>query len=124
MEIDSTNLETLAMSHIQSSSPISAMDESRNFLELPRDVTLTILMKLESFEILESAQFVCKLWYNLCKDPSLWRKIAMQNLDEPELAHKYENMLRNAVDRSAGGLIKLDIEGFGSDDLIAYIFQR
>ena len=98
--------------------------DSRNWLELPRDVTLMILMKLGTFEILETAQFVCKFWYNLCKDPSIWRLIKMQNLDEPELEEKHRKMLCNAVDRSSGGLISLDIEGFGSDQLISYVADR
>ncbi|KAJ8449902.1 hypothetical protein Cgig2_029264 [Carnegiea gigantea] len=98
--------------------------DSRNWLELPRDVTLMILMKLGTFEILETAQFVCKLWYNLCKDPSIWRVIKMQNLDEPELEEKHQNMLYNALDRSSGGLLSLDIEGFGSDQLILCIAHR
>lgn len=97
--------------------------DSRNWLELPRDVTLMILMKLGAIEILETAQFVCKLWYNLCKDPSIWRVIKMQNLDEPELEEKHQSMLYNALDRSSGGLLSLDIEGFGSDQLILYIAQ-
>lgn len=98
--------------------------DSRNWLELPRDVTMMILMKLGTFEILETAQFVCKLWYNLCKDPSIWRVIKMQNLDEPELEEKHQNMLYNALDRSSGGLLSLDIEGFGSDQLILCIAHR
>ena len=104
--------------------PSFLTSDSQNWLELPRDVTLMILMKLDTIEILENAQFVCKLWYNLCKDPSIWRNVMMQNVDEPELAFKHEKMLYSAVDRSSGGLIKLDIEGFGSDELISYISQR
>lgn len=100
------------------------MEEPRNWLELPRDVTLMILMKLEAVEILETAQFVCKLWYNLCKDPSMWRSIVMLNLDEPELSGKYQSMLCSAVDRSSGGLINLSIEGFGSNEIFSYIAQR
>lgn len=103
---------------------VEVASDSRNWLELPRDVTLMILMKLGSFEILETAQFVCKLWYNVCKDPSMWRFIKMQNLDEPELQAKHETMLCNAVDRSACELISLDIEGFGSDKLLSYIADR
>ncbi|KAJ8449903.1 hypothetical protein Cgig2_029265 [Carnegiea gigantea] len=104
--------------------------DSQNWLELPRDVTLTILMKLGTFEILRNAQFVCKLWYNLCKDPSMWRVIRMLYLDEPEYeeedldeyesVQKHENMLYDAIDRSSGGLVSLDITGFS---LIAQIIS-
>ncbi|XP_021763797.1 uncharacterized protein LOC110728462 [Chenopodium quinoa] len=45
---------------------------SRNWLELPVEITMMILMKMDVVEILESAQFVCKLWYNFCKDPFMW----------------------------------------------------
>ncbi|CAO2842165.1 unnamed protein product [Amaranthus hypochondriacus] len=109
------------MSSMESS--FSTLD-SQKWLELPRDVMLSIFMKFEAKEILETAQFVCKSWYNLCKDPSIWRNVMMQNLSGPGLAKKHEKMLCSAVDRSSGGLIKLDIEGFGGDELISYISQR
>ncbi|CAO2842164.1 unnamed protein product [Amaranthus hypochondriacus] len=109
---------------MSSMEPSFSTSDSQNWLELPRDVMLMILMKLDTIEILENAQFVCKLWYDLCKDPSIWRIVMMQNVDEPELAFKYEKMLYSAVDRSSGGLIKLDIEGFGGDELISNIYQR
>lgn len=99
-------------------------EESRNWHDMPRDVTLMILMKLEAVEILGTAQFVCKLWYNICKDPSMWRTVVMHNLNEPEMAEKHEQMLCSAVDRSSGGLYNVDIEGFGRDELITYIIQR
>lgn len=99
-------------------------EESRNWVELPRDVTLMIMMKIEAFEILESIQFVCKLWYNLCKEPCMWRTIIMHNFEDPELAFKHQQMLLSAVDRSSGSLIHLDIEGFGDDDLLAKIARR
>ncbi|XP_074276667.1 putative F-box/LRR-repeat protein 9 [Silene latifolia] len=92
--------------------------------ELPRDVTMTILVKLGTLEILESAQFVCKFWYNLCKDPSIWRSIHFRNIDESELINKHEKMMLNALDRSATGLIDLDVEGFGSDHLCSFIASR
>ncbi|KAH9615725.1 hypothetical protein KSS87_015253 [Heliosperma pusillum] len=94
------------------------------WMELPRDVTVMILMKLGAVEILESAQFVCKLWYNLSKDPSIWRSIHFRNIDESELINKHEKMMFNALDRSDTGLIDLDVEGFGSDLLCSYIASR
>ncbi|KAK9697015.1 hypothetical protein RND81_08G009500 [Saponaria officinalis] len=102
----------------------STLENHINWLELPRDVTLMILMKLGTLEILESAQFVCKLWYNLCKDPSIWRIVRIRNNHEYELVDKHKKMMFNAVDRSAGGLIDVDIEGFGSNDLPSYIASR
>ncbi|KAL9227152.1 hypothetical protein vseg_002879 [Gypsophila vaccaria] len=104
--------------------PNSPHSTTVNWLELPRDVTLTILLKLGVIEVLESAQFVCKMWYNLCKDPSMWRSIRIRNVDESELVVRHEKMMYNAVDRSAGGLVDVDIEGFGSDELRSYVASR
>ncbi|GMH20809.1 hypothetical protein Nepgr_022651 [Nepenthes gracilis] len=99
-------------------------EESRNWLELPRDVTMTILMKLGAIEILDTTQFVCRSWHSLCKDPSMWRKIDMENIGDPDLREMYEKMTYNAVDRSCGGLVEIHIQYFGNDDLLNFIADR
>ncbi|CAO2842166.1 unnamed protein product [Amaranthus hypochondriacus] len=109
------------MSSMESS--FSTLD-SQKPLELPRDVMLSIFMKFEAKEILENFQFVCKSWYDLCQNPSLWRNVVMKDVYNPTSNKRHEQMLCNAVDRSSGGLIKLDIQGFGGDELIYYISQR
>ncbi|KAL8152438.1 hypothetical protein V2J09_010198 [Rumex salicifolius] len=109
---------------MDSSSTPPELVQSRNWLELPRDVTMTILMKLRAVEILESAQFVCKLWYCLCKDPSMWRIIDAVNFGERELMPSYEYMILDAINRSSGGLLEINIETFGSDELISNIAER
>ncbi|OMO82164.1 hypothetical protein CCACVL1_12049 [Corchorus capsularis] len=97
----------------------------RNWLELPREVTASILLKLGAIEMIESAQKVCTLWRNICKDPSMWRFIDMENLgDLHDMPYCLEKMCRHAIDRSSGGLVSINIEYFGTDDLLAYIAQR
>ncbi|XP_008225583.1 PREDICTED: putative F-box/LRR-repeat protein 23 [Prunus mume] len=49
----------------------------RNWLDLPWDVTVSILSRLRAVEILESAQKVCMPWRNICKDPLMWLTIDM-----------------------------------------------
>ncbi|KAK9706988.1 hypothetical protein RND81_07G165600 [Saponaria officinalis] len=121
----------------------SPLENYRNWLELPRDATLMILMKLQQVEILESVQFVCKPWYDLCKEPFMWRIIYFQDLDEigwfpgrymerpksvfpngPKMLFNHEKMVFNAIDRSSGGLIDLDIEGFVPYSLCSYVASR
>ncbi|GAB2280786.1 hypothetical protein Dimus_015411 [Dionaea muscipula] len=111
---------------MDSSPPIPVGEESsRNWLELPRDVTLTILMKLGAVETLDHAQFVCKLWYNLCKDPSMWTSIELDNIDYYATdSSRYEKMAQNAVDRSCGCLVSISIEHFATDHLLMYIADR
>ncbi|XP_074267305.1 F-box protein SKIP19-like [Silene latifolia] len=96
----------------------------RNWSNLPFDITLMIFMKLGSFELLKSVQFVCKMWYILCKEPSLWRTICIHNLRQSNWEMKHEKMLINAIDRSDGDLIDLDIQGFGTDKLCSYFASR
>ncbi|XP_074267298.1 putative F-box/LRR-repeat protein 9 [Silene latifolia] len=113
------NVDTASMNNSELSP-----ENYRNMSDLPLDVTLMILKKIGAVEILESVQFVCKMLYNLCKEPSIWRTIHILNLDEPNRDIKHEKMLFNAIDRSDGGLIDLDIEGFGSDQLCSYFASR
>jgi hypothetical protein len=82
-------------------------DEFRNCLALPQDVTASILMRLEVFDILTSAQMVCSPWHNLCKDPSMWRAVHMH---DPLAPYDLEKMCRHAVDRSCGQLVDINVE--------------
>ncbi|XP_062163008.1 putative F-box/LRR-repeat protein 23 [Alnus glutinosa] len=98
-------------------------DEFRNWLALPREVTASILMRLDAFEILTSAQMVCSPWHKLCKDPSMWRAVHMRNSLAPywEFPYHLEKMCRHAVDRSCGQLVDINVENFGTDELLRHI---
>ncbi|KAE8056081.1 hypothetical protein FH972_012879 [Carpinus fangiana] len=96
-------------------------DEFRNWLELPRDVTASILMRLGAIEILTSAQRVCSPWRKLCKDPSMWRAVDMRNPDNQWEDYELERMCRDAVDRSCGQLVDINVENFGTDKLLRHI---
>jgi hypothetical protein len=102
--------------------------EFRNWLALPRDVTASILMRLDAFEILTSAQMVCSQWHNLCKDPSMWRAV---HIPSPktlwelwQLPYDLEEMCRHAVDRSCGQLVDINVGNFGTDELLRHIADR
>ena len=112
-------------SSASSSSSSSSSEECRNWLELPRDVTVSILQRLGTIEILETAQKVCMLWRNISKDPSMWNSIDMRNLgDLHDMDYDLEKMCIHAIDRSCGHLQDINIEYFGTDKLLAYITQR
>ncbi|XVF81982.1 hypothetical protein PTKIN_Ptkin16aG0006300 [Pterospermum kingtungense] len=97
----------------------------RNWLELPRDLTVSILSRLGAIQIIESAQKVCMQCRNICKDPSMWRSIDMRNLDDlSSMPYDLEKMCMHAIDRSCGGLVDINIEYFGTDELLAYIAHR
>ncbi|KAK4488141.1 hypothetical protein RD792_003883 [Penstemon davidsonii] len=97
------------------------------WVELPREITATIFHKLGTIEILTTAQEVCTTWRSVCQDPDMWRSIDMRNkVNIWEMPYEYdlEKMCRHAVDRSEGQLIDINIENFGTDDLLLYISQR
>ncbi|KAM2496640.1 hypothetical protein ACFX1W_036496 [Malus domestica] len=99
--------------------------ETRNWLELPRDVTVSILSRLGAVGILWSAQYVCMAWRQICKDPLMWRTIDMRNDgDLDDVMFNLDLMCRCAVDRSAGNLVDLNVEYFGSDCLLNFITDR
>ncbi|CAK9321245.1 unnamed protein product [Citrullus colocynthis] len=104
------------------SNPNSVEEESRNWLELPADVTSTILQKLGPIDILINAQDVCSSWRKICEDPLMWRVIDMRySGDWWDMDYDLEEMCRQAVERSCGQLIYINIERFGTDDLLHYI---
>ncbi|XP_030512032.1 F-box protein SKIP19-like [Rhodamnia argentea] len=98
---------------------------SRNWLELPREIATTILLKLGAIEILTTAQMVCTSWRSICKDPAMWQSIDMRNTgDFLEMDLDLELMCRHAIDRSHGGCVDINIEYFGTDELLKYTTDR
>ncbi|XVF68326.1 hypothetical protein PTKIN_Ptkin10aG0195900 [Pterospermum kingtungense] len=96
-----------------------------NWVELPRDVTASILSRLGPVEIIESAQKVCTQWRDICKNPLMWRSIDMRNLGESHvMPYDLDIMCMHAIDRSCGGLVDISIEFFGTDELLTYMAQR
>jgi hypothetical protein len=104
--------------------PPELADEFRNWLELPRDVTASILLRLGAIDILTSAQMVCSPWRNLCKDPSMWRIVHMCNPHSQWGIPDLETMCRQAVDRSCGQLVDIYMEYLGNDNLLRHIADR
>ncbi|KAK6150101.1 hypothetical protein DH2020_017626 [Rehmannia glutinosa] len=95
------------------------------WIELPRDVTANILHRLGAVDILQNAQKVCTTWRRVCQEPSLWRVIDMKCSDDgDEIFYDLDIMCRHAVDRSRGQLIDINIEYFGTDELLQYISYR
>ncbi|KAM1138481.1 hypothetical protein COP1_036412 [Malus domestica] len=114
------------MASSSSGTPRSQKGNFRNWTELPDEITSSILSRLGAIEILESAQKVCMKWRIVFKDPLMWRTIDMRNDGDfdDELPYDVEKMCRHAVDRSRGGLVDINIEYFGTDDLLRYIALR
>ncbi|XLU31811.1 hypothetical protein S245_067877, partial [Arachis hypogaea] len=95
-----------------------------NWLDLPDDLTLMIIGKLTTFQILTSVQFVCRKWWRICMDPLMWRTINMCNIGiRNSVDYKLEKMCRHAIDRSCGQLVDISIEYFATDDFLKYIID-
>ncbi|XP_061370033.1 F-box protein SKIP19-like isoform X2 [Gastrolobium bilobum] len=114
-------MEASSSSSSSNSKAVSDCEE-RNWLDLPRDVVSTIFMKLGAMEILINVQRVCSVWRNISKDPLLWRTIDMHNSgDLNDIDYDLGIMCRRAIDYSSGLLLDINIEYFGTDDLLHYI---
>ncbi|KAM7271882.1 hypothetical protein ACFE04_031096 [Oxalis oulophora] len=100
------------------------VSNSRNWLNLPDDVTAKILTNLGPVEILVTAQKVCPSWRRICKDSSMWRFVNIRNSGGENNESYMEDMCRYIVDCSDGQLIEITIECFGSDKLLEYIAHR
>ncbi|CAK8570604.1 unnamed protein product [Lathyrus sativus] len=96
-----------------------------NWLELPRDLTLNILRRLNTLDIITGASLVCPLWWNFCKEPYIWRTIHMQNFYRSRYDRTHwVKMFQYAVDRSCGQLEDVYIYMLGNDELLEYIADR
>ncbi|KAK1363068.1 hypothetical protein POM88_038629 [Heracleum sosnowskyi] len=114
---------------------------SSSILDLHEDVMFLILSKVDSYWVLIRARFVCKRWWNLCKDPCLLRVINVRHIPEynydrhlkpisygtGDFYHRVMNHLESvtllAVELSGGGLQKLCIQDFGRDEFLLLVSQ-
>ncbi|KAM7271526.1 hypothetical protein ACFE04_030740 [Oxalis oulophora] len=113
------------MKRTRVASSSSTSRRSRNWLDLPDEVTAKILVKLGPVDILESAQKVCLSWRRICKEASMWRHVKFSDLAYLRY-HGLDlvKMCRHIVDRSDGQLIEVHIERFATDKLLHYISER
>ncbi|KAI5435378.1 hypothetical protein KIW84_021983 [Lathyrus oleraceus] len=100
-----------------------------NWLELPRDITINILQRLGTLDLVTSASVVCPLWWNICKDPLIWTTIdMMSNLSFSQNYFAYYSRLEKiclyAIDRSCGQLKNIHFYKFGTDGLLYNIAKR
>ncbi|XP_041026879.1 putative F-box/LRR-repeat protein 9 [Juglans microcarpa x Juglans regia] len=111
--------------------PQPSDQDYRNWLDLPLDVTSSILRRLDVVEILTSAQMVCLHWRNVCKDASMWRTLNMGRHCHVDLWIKYlpaydlcRNICRHAVYLSRGQLVGIEVGCFCDENLLKYITER
>ncbi|XP_058752318.1 F-box protein SKIP19-like [Vicia villosa] len=96
-----------------------------NWLELPIDLTKNILQRLDTVEIVTSARNVCPLWWNICKDPLMWRTIDMSSFHIIRFNRScLDQICRCAIDLSSSHLEGIAISAFGTDDLLEYMAHR
>ncbi|XP_076890218.1 putative F-box protein At4g05475 [Bidens hawaiensis] len=95
------------------------MPQTRNWLELPADVTRNILQRVGMFDQIQSAQKVCTAWREYCKDPSMYRVLRMKMYT----LVRYPNCKR-AIDRSQGQLLDLTIIGICDEKVLQYVVDR
>ncbi|CAM8988005.1 unnamed protein product [Rhodiola kirilowii] len=103
----------------------SSSDELTNWLDLPSEVTVAILQKVDAVDIFNHVQLVCTSWHTICKDPSMWRSIVMlseRNIYDWDYFN-VEKIARHAIDRSCGQLVDISIGWFYSDKIIHYLAQ-
>ncbi|KAG5589539.1 hypothetical protein H5410_040053 [Solanum commersonii] len=95
------------------------------WVELPAEITMDILQRLGTIEILESVQRVCSTWRKVCHDPAMWRVIDLKRfVFRSKVAKVLEKICRLAVRRSQGQLFKISIDNFGNEHLLSYIASR
>jgi hypothetical protein len=96
-----------------------------NWLELPKDITANILQRLDTIDIVKIACQVCPIWWNVCKDPLVWRNIRMTSFSCSLYFHaELVKICRYAVERSCGHLEEVDIEYFCTDELLECITMK
>ncbi|GKD40278.1 F-box domain containing protein, partial [Tanacetum coccineum] len=109
---------------------------TRNWLDIPSDIMINILQRVNVIEIVRNVQKVCTKWRQICKDPFLWRVIYLDDnfyYDHPPntwpsisplSAMAFHKNCKNVVDRSQGQLVGITIVGFCDDELLQCVAER
>lgn len=100
----------------------------RNWLELPADLTSSILQRLGTVGVLVSARKVCTTWRAICSDPAMWRVVNLGHSSNLNYVYgtdsEMEELAKKAVDLSCGELVEFCAEDFASDELLRYVSER
>ncbi|XP_047321196.1 F-box protein SKIP19-like [Impatiens glandulifera] len=102
------------------------------FDKLPIDVSVAILQKVGTIDILLNVQLVCVLWRKICLDPIIWRSIDIHNIGKlcnlpdflvtsDDLPYDVHKLTQVAIDRNCGQLVNINLEYIGNDHLLEYI---
>ncbi|KAI5447556.1 F-box protein SKIP19 [Lathyrus oleraceus] len=106
---------------MESSLPPVIDSGERNWLNLPRDIVLSIFRRLDTVDILICTHNVCTTWRKISKDPFLYRTIILPNFGDLGTDLELEVLCHRAVDYSCGQLIDISIDYIGTDDLLHHI---
>ncbi|XP_076954082.1 putative F-box protein At4g05475 [Bidens hawaiensis] len=96
--------------------------ETRNWLDLPSDVTANILHRVGVEDVLVNAQNICTAWREICKDPAMWRVVYMDAFTM--FCIRYTEMYKHVIDRSQGQLVDVTIVEICNNEILEYIANR
>lgn len=97
----------------------------RDWLDLPPELTSSILARVGALDVLHNASKVCKTWRRIICEPDMWRVVNLRMSGSlHDIIFDWYKIARLAVDLSCGQMIELSIEGFGDDKLLSYISDR
>lgn len=111
----------------------SVRTDERRWDDLPWDALSIVFEKIGCFQILVSAQFVCRQWWSLSRDPRVWSLFDIYSFKNlPAVPYSLDNDLYNIikvlVDRADGCLLELiNVHEFfdGSiDDLLKHVAKK
>jgi len=92
-----------------------------HFSFVVEEISFTVL--LTNPYIVINARNVYPLWWNICKDPLMWRTIHMTcrfNFSRSRM----EKICRCAIGLSCGHLEEIAVRGFGTDERLKYMAHR
>ncbi|KAL6123024.1 hypothetical protein ACLB2K_075547 [Fragaria x ananassa] len=84
--------------------------QRQDWIDLPEEITASILSRLGAIEILVTAVYVCTTWRKICMDPRKWLTIDMRD--------------DSVYGESPSSTSVCSVHNFCSDDLLKYITDR
>lgn len=101
-----------------------SMASPPNWLELPPEITGSILGRIGAIDILVSARKVCRSWRQICSDPAMWRIVDLTTTRPVHQIFGLDPLAWKAVDLSCGQLIDITFHQFVHSNTLLYTSNR
>ncbi|KAL5723142.1 hypothetical protein ACHQM5_006570 [Ranunculus cassubicifolius] len=94
---------------------------TRPWKDLDKDILLRIFQQLDLKDRIKGAPLCCSSWYNISKDPSMWREVNLNQFDLPDSSTQ---LIEFVINRSQQSLTSISFSSNARVDDLLLVAER